>query len=164
MSKELTAVPWAQSDAKVMLTQAILEGTVTENSNLVELHASCNEYMEYEVARFKANCKNLIVALNSKEGRARFDSNAVAHDRALFPRAALTLRGIPFWDTSRAKVLLVADIDAKFDKGKTPKELWNERDEYKEFPLEVFRKHIDQERSKRKQSAFRQYKSQNKKK
>jgi hypothetical protein len=145
MSK-VTAEKWQDSNAKDILTLLILDGTVTEASDLDEVYELSDEFEKFNKAKFKRNAKALLDALDKKEERALFDSTAVAHDRMLHPRPELTSGGYPFWDTSEAKELLTSDIENGVDKTMTSRELWHSREAYKQFPRDIFIKHIHQER------------------
>jgi hypothetical protein len=112
--------------------------------------------------------KSLIEKVQSEKEWAAIDDNDLAHDRKIKPRANVTGRGYPFWYTHKAKKLLAKDVKsgkficinqlfsiAEFELiliwiGKAyemkPKELWNTKKEYKDFPLDVFRNHIHQEK------------------
>jgi hypothetical protein len=161
---ETPVVPWQDSFAKQILVQEILEGAVTTSSNPDLVYFSHAEFQVYKKSNFKANLKSLIKSLSNKEERALFDAAAIAHDCLLYPRNALTVRGYPFWDTSDAKVLLTSDIDEGRHLEMKPLDLWNTREEYKLFPLQVFRKHLYDERDKPKTSGYWEFKRQNKNK
>ena len=68
-----------------------------------------------------------------------------------YPREETTERGYPFWDTHEARVLLANDVRKGTSDKMFPKELWESRDEYLCFPLEVFRDHNYQERRKQRE-------------
>lgn len=158
MMTSKSELPWKNSIAKALLESEILNGTVTEQSDATIVQLSNEEYQKYDKKRFKVNLKNLINALKKKESLALFDDEAVANDRALLPRpeATSSRNGLqyPFWDTSNARELLALDITNNVHLTMKAIVLWNSRAEYKEFPREVFVKHIHQERAKRSKSLF----------
>jgi hypothetical protein len=149
-----SAVPWAQSDAKQILEQNILEGLVTEKSNPDIVYTEHNEYSKYDRRQFKYHLKQLLKTLTRYEKNATYANNAVANAKKNHPRNELTVRGYPFWDTSQARLLLMNDISIGLTAQLKPRELWETRKEYKEFPLDVFRQHIYQENTRRKASAY----------
>jgi hypothetical protein len=51
-----------------------------------------------------------------------------------------------FWHTHKAKKLLAEDVKSGKAYKMKPKELWSTKKEYKDFPLDVFRNHIHQEK------------------
>ena len=149
-----SAVPWAQSVAKQILEQSILEGNVTERSNPDIVYAEHDEYSKYDKRKFKHHLKHLLTTLTRYEKNATFANNAVANATKNHPRNELTIRGYPFWDTSQARLLLMNDINNGLTTTMKPRELWETRKEYKEFPLDVFRQHIYQENTRRKASTY----------
>ncbi len=56
--------------------------------------------------------------------------------------ATHTHAGYPQWAFSDAEELLKKDIDEGKHVGLKKKELWESRNEYKVFPLKVFRDHV----------------------
>jgi len=80
---------------------------------------------------------------------------ALAHDLLLPPRAATDPRGsYPRWDGSKAQRLLKLDIDSGEHKKMKPEKLHATRTEYQDFPLKVFRDHINQETKSRREKAY----------
>ncbi len=65
--------------------------------------------------------------------RATSESEALAHDRLLFPRSNVNDRGEPVFDLSPAKLLLRGDVTAGLHNLMTPSELQNSRNEYRPF-------------------------------
>jgi hypothetical protein len=150
----LVQVPWAQSEAKQILEQDILEGSVNEQSNPDLVYLMHDDYATYEKRKFKQYLKHSLKTLNQYARSASFANNAVAHAQMNHPRGAVTEQGYPFWDTSPARILLTQDIGNGLHDRMKPSELWNTRNEYKEFPLAVFRQHIYQEKNRIKASSY----------
>jgi len=48
----------------------------------------------------------------------------------------------PRWDGSAAHKQLETDVLNEVHSSNTPEELWKTREEFQDFPLEVFRKHV----------------------
>ena len=86
------------------------------------------------------------------------DVEIFRQDLSLFPRKEYTSRDKLFWDTHRANFLLAEDTLSGKAKEMKPKALWKSREEYQEFLLEDFRKHIYQERNKQLAGAYWQQK------
>lgn len=104
------------------------------------------EYTAVPIKNFKANLKNLRVLFSRYKDDAAAGAVALAHDRQLNPinpnppnRAHLR------WDGSTAQTCLKEDISNKLHVGLEPQAFRETRVEYKTFPLEVFRKHVQQE-------------------
>jgi hypothetical protein len=146
---------WKTSEAKKYLEALILDGSVTAESDPNEVYNSLEEFQMYNIRNFKSNLRNLIASINLKEELARFDIEAVEHHMGLHPRPQLTQQNYPFWDTSSAKTLLVNDMNNGLELIMAPKDLRNTRPEYQAFPLDVFRRHIHQEKRRLLQSSYR---------
>ena len=72
------------------------------------------------------------------------DAMAYGHDLSLVQESRVVANDVA-WHRSAAAKLLKKDVDEGRNKIMTPLQLWLDRNEYKEFELEVFRKHIYQE-------------------
>jgi hypothetical protein len=158
------SVPWAQSESKQILEQDILEGNVTERSDPELFYMMHVDYSNYEKRKFKQHLKHSLQTLTKHSQNALFANNAVANAQMNHPRGAVTERGYPFWDTSPACILLHQDICNGLTDQMKPSELWNTRNEYKEFPLDVFRQHIYQEKNRIKASSYWRSKNQKQRK
>jgi hypothetical protein len=150
----LPSVPWKESEAKQQLKNDIMCHIVTKDSDPYTVWNSNPLYRQYKKTNFRSNLKNLIIAVDKKEKRAIMDDHAVSCERMLHPRPELTTRGYPFWDTSPASMFLKEDIRHDVHKTMSIEEFWNWREAYKEFPLGIFRKHIQQESSSRLQKTY----------
>ena len=84
--------------------------------------------------------------------RKEIDAADFAAYRKLHPRPAVDRKGLPFWDGSQAQVLLNIDLDNNVHKapGFKPKKLWLSKELYQQWPLDIFRGHIHQEKDTRK--------------
>jgi hypothetical protein len=76
---------------------------------------------------------------------ASSDSAALTHGQRIYPKKTHNHRGEPRWEVSEAERLLTLDIDKGKNKSLKPIDLHHSRNEYKMYPLTVFRNHIDQE-------------------
>jgi hypothetical protein len=76
-------------------------------------------------------------------------------DRRIHPKNALNHRGEPRWEGSEAVRLLRLDMDEGKHHTMRPRDLYQTRPQYYEnYPLTVFRGHIDQEERRRKYFVF----------
>jgi DNA repair exonuclease SbcCD nuclease subunit len=70
-------------------------------------------------------------------------------DNTTLKRKPTTAEGEPRWEGSLAQAQLKKDVEEKYQVGKKPKELWEDngenRESYRDYPLQVFRDHIYQE-------------------
>lgn len=147
---------WKTSKAKVHLFTLLVKGIVDVNGKrdprkVFDTHCKNHpSFAEFSYENFPARLRALRIAIKERRERAEDDELALAHDRLIHPKPTHDVRGYPQWDGHEAHRLLKEDIDNGLHKQMKPKELWDTRDEYKEFPLDVFRKHIHQEVTSRK--------------
>jgi hypothetical protein len=59
---------------------------------------------------FRSNLKTLRKDITDKIERASFDSDALAKDREIHPRANVAVGGYPRWDGSEARRLFLEDF------------------------------------------------------
>jgi hypothetical protein len=148
------ATPWKISRAKKLLRKDIVEGTVTNDMETLYVYGMRDEFMEYELKNFTANLKRLQEVIQKEQDRAVTDSDAYAIDLLINPPILQGPSGYPQWQGSEAARLLKLDIDNEKHTSMKPSDLHNTQEEYKRFPLTVFRKHIGQEVRSRKDSIY----------
>jgi hypothetical protein len=98
--------------------------------------------------------KNLIKSLDKKEKRAEDDDDAFLYERIIHPRQPVTVKGYPFWDTAPASTFLKDDIKHDVHLTMSFDEFWQWREAYQQFPRAIFKKHIHQEVSCRRQKTY----------
>jgi hypothetical protein len=157
--EEDETVPWAESEAKRLLRQDLIEGRVPDNWTGVQVKQMRPEYAPYSQARFTANLKTLRDGLERDYARMVEDVEIFGHDMALLteyhkknpPRE----KDYPNFHDHPARTLLKSDIDDNKHIEMKPMKLRESRPEYQEFPPNVFRKHIYQEVDERLSRAYR---------
>jgi hypothetical protein len=144
---------WATSEAKRLLRNSIIAGIVKRGDVAVEVYKSNPEYQKFAIANFKTNMKNLIEAIALDYKRMAEDCRGYGHDVELlreYRKNNPTIQEhITPWHQSIAKKLLEDDMNNNKHLEMQPMELYQSRLEYREFPLQVFRNHIYQEKKKR---------------
>jgi hypothetical protein len=121
------------------------------------------------LARFRANyyacpesCADIFTALQATaipeartDEKATVDDLALLHDRQLHP-INMENPSMPYlrWDLHPAQGLLKIDVDNGRHELYKPMQLQQTREEYKVFPLEVFCKHIEQEKRSRRETPY----------
>jgi hypothetical protein len=163
MSQRQTAFPkkWSKSKGKELLFQDLLQGRISIEGTRGDATEICALRDEYgandpnERRKFPARLRSARKQVKQMKGQAEIDRMALAHDRLLYPEKEVNSHGEPRWDKSEAQRLLVIDIDEEKHEYMSPMEMYNERIEYQEYSLEVFRGHIYQEVERRK--FFAQY-------
>lgn len=144
-------IDWRNSKPKKIIMEDLEEGVLPLDDNVISVEAAWQFYRQYRefesVAfdQFAARLKDHRKQVKKEKNRSTFDSDALAHDRQLFPRQTHNHRGEPVFDLSPAKMLLREDIENERHVGLTPTIFQNTRDEYKLFPLKIFRQRIYQE-------------------
>ena len=76
------------------------------------------------------------------------------HDSLHFPRTLVTTRGYPHWDTHPSSALLHDDVKSGLASTLKPAQLRARRIEYQDFPPNVFRGHIYQEKRYQKEGEY----------
>ncbi len=157
--KKKDELKWRNSSAKRLLEKDLINGDIPINSadgmepEVVYLQRP--EFADFELAHFKARLRDLRRLIKDKRDTSASDSAALARDRQIYPKAAYNHRGEPRWEASEAERLLRLDMDVGKHTTMTPFDLYCSRSEYSDnYPLTVFRKHIDQEERRRKMLSY----------
>lgn len=141
---------WGKSPAKELLYEDICTGIIKPEMNGDEVYLMRPEFQLYKLNNFKSNLKNLREAIALDYGRMQRDRKYYRQDRH---RLSVIRANDPpeelVWHRHPAMALLEQDVSAGLHKQKKPSELYQSRDEYKDFPPDVFRKHVHQEVTKR---------------
>ncbi len=137
---------WLGSKARSLLLKALMDKkSYVHNKTDQEIYDSHKSFKEFEPIYFqscltklrkKAETNLRIIA----EEEAAYEKDCNAH-----PRAELCSRGYPHWQYHPADKMLREDVKSGLANTKRPLDLWQSRDEYQDFPLDVFRGHIYQE-------------------
>ena len=147
--------------AKALLVADIQGGTIAPTMNPKAVYNMRVEYRQVEYCKFRTNLNGLRKSLKAVNERAMVDQAAVVHDQQqqlmhqnISHLAATSSATCHRWDASEAQHLLKLDVTDEKHLTMRPKELRMTRDEYRAFPLDVFRKHIHQEVRSRKETAY----------
>ena len=152
-----------QSKACTLLLKlhTMSEQSGIDKMSVEEIHQSDPSFRQYPLSDFKKYNKSVqTMAKKCKEKLSR-DMDAFRRQMESNPRGNFTDRGLPFWDTHPGYEMLLSDFD-KIEKGEmrrpTPKELYESRNVYREFPFPEFKNHFNQEKRKRKEANFWRHK------
>jgi hypothetical protein len=150
--------PWKKSKAKKLLMQDIVDGKVTREMGSMVIFNMRPEYKMYKYACFQTNLRNLRKALDKLKHAA--DETKIAYDNfiQLNPPATTTFYGYPVWEKSQAQTLLRNDITSGVGSNLAHRDLWQTRQEYKIYPLKVFREHVYTEIRRHKARAYWSFK------
>ena len=119
------------------------DGTILAANEIYEHHEI---FKQYEFADFKNYVKDMAKLTTKHLNEAKNVSELFEQDERSSEVKDLTSRGKKFWRGSQAKESLFEDTSSGRAGQLKPKELWQTRPEYQEFPLEDFRKHYYQEK------------------
>jgi hypothetical protein len=151
--------PWKNSHAKKRLQELMIDPSswiqiLTEE----QIHESDPLFRQYPLKNFKTNFRNLKQSIAVEQAAIKLDKRAHTSDVEKFPRNNTTERGYKFWDGHAAQLLLAEDVKQGRTMNQKPSVLQESREEYKEFPLSVFRGHKYQEERKLREQVYWQKK------
>ena len=140
---------WLHSRGRTLLMEALRTGEIPLDSTEMswkeafQLHP---EFAEHDGARlFQSRLSSARRQIREKKQRGEAEMALLAQDRQVFPIPATNHRGEPRWEGSTAQALLKQDVEAKKHEQYKPQDFYDSRPEYKSWPLQVIRKHIEQE-------------------
>ena len=143
---------WKNSKAKAFLVRLIMDETSDiHRKSPEEVWKSSEWFQQYPKHRFIDNMKNLKNALEARERVVQEDIRLIQAELAALNLSDKTMRGYPHWHTHAANKLLADDLKFGRNGDMKPLSFRNTRDEYKNFPLQVFRRHIYQEQRKQRE-------------
>ena len=163
---EVVIEPWYTSVNNVSSAYALLyllymdpkKSRQVENMTAEQIWQSNPLFQQYELEKFETYNVNMKKLTEKRRGLIQEEEAVFHQDMLSFPPKEITSRGYPFWNKHRASKLLEQDERNGVAKEMKPKQLWQSRIEYQDFPLFVFRKHIYQERMKQLAAPFWQHK------
>lgn len=148
---------WQHSNAKKDLKRALLDpNSPIHNMSVEDIRDSDERYKKYP--NFLKYYRDLKAHVEAEKKRVQADDIAAELYIKNNPRPSKNERGYPYWDTHPAKTLLEVDVANKMNEKMKPAQLRNTRDAYKEFPMDIFTKRVNQEVSKQKAARFWAYK------
>jgi len=137
---------WSTSIAKHLLKEDIINGSVQDGMDPVEVYQRRPEFQEFPLKNFKTNLENLMQSILKQFDRLQLDSDAFGHDLAILEALHRDAPVEVPWHKSEACQLLKRDVKIGKHLQMWPIELYQTEAAYREFSLEVFRNHIYQER------------------
>ena len=124
-----------------------------------EVWKSYPQFQVYELKKFKTHNKNMKIL--TRLGTELVEKEELSYQRDFLSMSSQIDRDVPLWNTHDASDILqkhVADEVCGIIDKTTPQKLWKSQEEYQDFPLRIFRKHIYQERQKQLAAPFWQHK------
>jgi hypothetical protein len=141
-------VDWKTSEEKEQLRKDIINGVVKGDMKaeiVYQMHQGA--YHKFKFERFKDNLQNLRNAIIKSKTAAEEDEFALLNTLQHWP-AQVDLPPYPAWHGSVAKAYLLEDIESGVVEGVKTANVWQMRPEYKMYPLNVFRDHLNKEKKK----------------
>lgn len=145
---------WYTSPNNVSKAYALLFALMMKDESMrslnsmsdIEIWRSHDEFQKYEFDKFKVYITNMKKLTRRRKEVIAEEQRAYDSDVRIIELSEDSGRGYPKWNTHLASDLLHEDETSGRAKEMKPFELWMSREEYQDFPLKVFRKHVYQER------------------
>jgi hypothetical protein len=148
MSSTTGKKTWRNSEARRILNEGLQSGDIPFDADPHALYESRLEFQAFPFNQFRERFCYIQKTIKEGKDASASDLAALISDRMNHLVQNNDVFGKKRrWEGSDAEKLLRSDVSQNFDRTMRPIELWHSRHEYYDFyPLEVFRKHIDQER------------------
>ena len=151
-TSEREDIAWLRHPARQLLKDAFLKGEIPLDWNRrpKDIFDKYQHTEEFQGLSYDLKFQNCLRSIRDivKNKKDRVDQDQAAYDifRQNFPVRKHNDVGDLRWHGSLAEHFLKLDMKANLHVGTQPAELRETREEYMEFSLERFRKHIDQEK------------------
>jgi hypothetical protein len=163
MPKKKSDTSWKHSDAKKHLDRDLIDGTIPLDRDEMEpmvVYQQRPEFAAFPYEKVRGHLNTLRRKNCDFKARADSESASLARDRCAHPKTPHNHIGEPRWEGSAAFTIFAATLTVWNNWRQqwprvTPMELYETREEYTMFPLEIFRKHIYQENTRGKSNAQR---------
>lgn len=111
-----------------------------------EIYKHHKVFHDYDLHDFKKWDKKMIKLTDKHRREIHQNIELFKRHRLKFPKNTASSRGKCIWRDHPASNILVCDTKSGNASKVKPKELWKSREEYQDFSLDDFRKHIYQEK------------------
>lgn len=151
-------IDWRKSDARQVLLDDLASGRLPLDNDVVtaeeaweEMYFPLPEFSDVVFSQFKARLKDHRKQVARRHGASAFFLNAFRHDQQLRVQGHLpgggfhNRQGQRIFERSPAAPLLREDVIDEKHKAMTTDDLRATRDEFLEWPIEVFRRRLRQE-------------------
>ena len=135
---------WEFSWAKEILRKAIMNGDITEEHTLDEIHKWHPEIEATDRTKLSGRIRGIKQQVKQDDRAAKQDDIDLSNDRKLYPVPAENYRGEPRWEGSKAQETLKADIALGLHLTMKPSK-FADWDVFNEYDPNVIREHIYQE-------------------
>jgi len=154
---------WQHSDAKIQIRE-LLSGDKTHKYWKYQAAQAYDDnpvlFHLYKFENFSNNVRSLKKSILSEQESTHFDDKALEVESLAFKRGPVTSRGIPYYDTSETKKLLVrlATEGALEQYKHNPSRLRSSNPVFEEYPENIFGKCVNREKRRVKESVGWQHK------
>lgn len=163
--KEDTVEPWATRKKRSAGWHLLYELRMVKETN-DQLNSMTDEeiwesnklFKQYPLEDFKKYNKDMATSTAIQRKRIEDEEKDFEQHCKNIPHNKVTDRGEPFWYIHPAKAFLIEDVESGLAYDIKPAALRETRDEYKEFKLKTFRKHVDQEKERQRAAPYWRYK------
>ena len=162
-SSGATITTWQHSDAKTKIRE-LLSGDKTHKYWTYQAAQAYDDnpvlFHLYKFENFSNNVRSLKKSILSEQESTHFDDKALEVESLAFKRGPVTSRGIPYYDTSETKKLLVrlATEGALEQYKHNPSRLRSSNPVFEEYPENIFGKCVNREKRRVKESVGWQHK------
>ncbi|KAL7525946.1 hypothetical protein ACHAXR_002456 [Thalassiosira sp. AJA248-18] len=157
--------PWTSRSKRSKGWQLLFSLRMDQSTNnklnamaIEEIWASDNIFKCYPLDDFKNYDRDMKMTTDKLKKGIEKGEKDFEQDCVNFPHNQQNDRGEPFWYNHPAKTLLVHDVESGLSHDMTPAALRETREEYKQFALNTFRKHIYQEQERQRAAPFWRHK------
>lgn len=123
-----------------------------------EIWESNELFKQYPLQSFEKYNSDMAKTTAKQRKDIKEDEEAFKQHCINIPHNEMTDRGEPFWYNHPAKSLLKEDVDSGLAYDIKPAALRETRDEYKQFKLKTFRKHVYQEQERQRAAPYWRHK------
>lgn len=124
------------------------DGTGIDKMSADDIYKHHDIFHQYELKEFRKWDKDMVKLTDKHRLDIDINVKLFMEHCIIVPKKSVTSRGKLFWSMHSAKDRLAEDTKSGRTKQMKPKELWKSHDDYQDFSLEDFRKHIYQEKYK----------------
>jgi hypothetical protein len=168
-------IDWRKSKAREVILDDLTDGRLPLDEEVVtaeeaweEMYFVLPEFQNVVFSQFKKRLKDHRKQVSRRVNSKETFLQAFRHDQELQRQGYLhgggrhDRHGQPIFDRSAAKPLLKEDVIDEKHKDMTPEELHDSRDEFNEWPLDVFKRRLRQEIATQKWLYYLEWKRANK--
>ena len=160
-----TIEPWTSREKRSKAWHLLYELRMADESNdelnrmtAEEIWQSNELFKQYSLQNFKKYNNDMAKSTDKQRKDIKKEEEDFKQHCINIPHNEMTDRGEPFWYNHPAKSLLKEDVESGLAYDIKPAALRETREEYKQFKLKTFRKHIYQEQERQRAAPYWRHK------